>query len=313
MEKQLLSPPADLPRVEKQFRRGQIILEPTRENSFFHILIAGEADVCYQSENGEVLSMYTYRAADFFGEDRTAVRPAAAAAGAGPQRLPGAAAAPGRPAGMAHRDFAFTRAVLKRLCEKLLEGSQARARLTLLPIRERYLLAVRRHRDMGDLDRLTKAQLCEELGVPLRSLNRVAAGLPRPCGIPGQALLRPAAAGGRRPARAGGRRLRGRGRPVTRGLFQPRRRKSALFRPGHCRGRPPAGPFFFPALATVKFFEKRVAKPAGRAYTVRCPKGLLTRIQRRENKWTLLVEVQAFAMILTYAARRRRPLASALF
>ena len=176
MEKQLLSPPADLPRVEKQFRRGQIILEPTRENSFFHILIAGEADVCYQSENGEVLSMYTYRAADFFGEiellsDRRQPLLVRARSDCRVLLLHRDALLE-----WLHRDFAFTRAVLKRLCEKLLEGSQARARLTLLPIRERYLLAVRRHRDMGDLDRLTKAQLCEELGVPLRSLNRVAAG-----------------------------------------------------------------------------------------------------------------------------------------
>lgn len=128
MEKQLLSPPADLPRVEKQFRRGQIILEPTRENSFFHILIAGEADVCYQSENGEVLSMYTYRAADFFGEIELLSDRAAAAAGAGPQRLPGAAAAPGRPAGMAASGFRFHPRRAQAAVRKAAGGAHRRGR-----------------------------------------------------------------------------------------------------------------------------------------------------------------------------------------
>ena len=172
---QPLQIPPDIRCTEKTFRRGEVMLDPCAENQFLYLLTSGEATVYYQTENGEILAIYAYHPVDFFGELELL----------SDRKLPTLVRArTDCRVTLVHRDevlrwlkqdFSFTQLVLRRLCEKVVEGSNERMRLSLLTIRQRYLLAIRRHEEAGDLTKLTKAKLCEEVGAPLRSLNRVIA------------------------------------------------------------------------------------------------------------------------------------------
>ena len=172
---QTLQIPPGIRFTEKSYRRGEVMLDPCVENQFLYLLTSGEATVYYQAENGEILAIYAYHPVDFFGELELLSN----------RKLPTLVRArTDCRVTLVHRDevlrwlkqdFSFTQLVLRRLCEKVVEGSDERMRLSLLTIRQRYLLAIRRHQEAGDLATLTKTQLCEEVGAPVRSLNRVIA------------------------------------------------------------------------------------------------------------------------------------------
>ena len=61
------------------------------------------------------------------------------------------------------------------MSEKLLDNSDRMTRLSLLTMRERYLLSIYNHLNACDLASLTKARIAEEICAPIRSLNRLVA------------------------------------------------------------------------------------------------------------------------------------------
>ena len=72
-------------------------------------------------------------------------------------------------------DPGFSFFLLKRMSEKLLDNSDRMTRLSLLTMRERYLLSIYNHHHACDLDSLSKARIAEEICAPIRSLNRLVA------------------------------------------------------------------------------------------------------------------------------------------
>lgn len=46
-------------------------------------------------------------------------------------------------------------------------------KLSLMNIKERYFCSIDRHLKVGNLEKLTKSQLCDEVKIPLRSINRI--------------------------------------------------------------------------------------------------------------------------------------------
>lgn len=165
----------ELPGQELHFSKGEHILSDLEENHFFFLLLEGAADVMYFGPDGESMRIYRYLPVDFFGEiemltDHRQPMPVIAAQDCRVLRIP-------------HRDVltrmerdpALSRHMMERMCEKLLFSVTGRTQTRYLTQRQRYLLAMESYRREGGLDTLTKEALCQELSVPLRSLNRIVA------------------------------------------------------------------------------------------------------------------------------------------
>ena len=167
--------PAGVHYVEKNYQNGDYIIEPTEENHFLYILVAGRAGVYNECADGESVLLYEYRAVDFFGEFEifTDIRT--------PMTVK---AKSDCSVYMVERsevlkwlqlDFEFTLFFLNRICMKTLDLSYEHIRVSKLSIRERYVYSIKSHFDRGDLPQLTKERLVEEVKTPIRSLNRIIA------------------------------------------------------------------------------------------------------------------------------------------
>lgn len=167
--------PPPVPYRELVFPAGSSILSGLEESDSLFLLTAGTADVLYWGLDGESMRIYRYTAPDLFGEvelltGRRQPLPIEAAEDCTVLRV-----AREEALRWLEMDFSFCRSLLERLCEKLYDNMYCRTEQRYLTQRQRYLLAIQRHDRAGTLHALTKASLCQELGVPLRSLNRVIA------------------------------------------------------------------------------------------------------------------------------------------
>lgn len=157
------------------YPRGSYILSDLEENNNFFILTEGVADVMYFGSDGESMRICRYLPVDFFGEIEMLTEHR--------QPMPVIAVQDCRVLRLPHRevlrwmeqDFDFCRHILSRMCEKLLRGMTGRTQMRYLTQRQRYLLAMESHAKAGELPSLTKEALCQELSIPLRSLNRIIA------------------------------------------------------------------------------------------------------------------------------------------
>ncbi|MCI8473796.1 MAG: cyclic nucleotide-binding domain-containing protein [Oscillospiraceae bacterium] len=167
--------PKDIPSQALFYPKGSHILSDLEENHHFFILLEGMADVMYLGPGGEDMRVYRYLPVDFFGEVEMLTDHR--------QPLPVIAAADCRILRLSHRDvlawmerdFTLSRHVMGRMCQKLLDGMTGKAQMRYLTQAQRYLLAMEAHARAGELPLLTKESLCQELCVPLRSLNRIIA------------------------------------------------------------------------------------------------------------------------------------------
>ena len=160
---------------EESFPAGSDILSGLDSNDSLFLLTAGVADVIYWGLDGESMRIYRYRAPDLFGEvelltGRSQPLPVVAAEDCTVLRIQR-----GEALRWMERDFSFCRGLMERLCEKLYDNMYCRTEQRYLTQRQRYLLAIKRHARQGTLSAVTKASLCQELAIPLRSLNRVVA------------------------------------------------------------------------------------------------------------------------------------------
>ncbi len=167
--------PQDISAQELHFSKGQHILSDLEENRYFFILLEGAADVMYYGPDGETMRIYHYLPVDFFGEiemltDHRQPMPVIAARDSRVLRIPHREVL-----SWMERDFQLSRHILERMCEKLLFSVTGRTQTRYLTQRQRYLLAMESYWKDGTLDTLTKEALCQELSVPLRSLNRIVA------------------------------------------------------------------------------------------------------------------------------------------
>ncbi len=165
----------DIGTDKRLFKKGESILTGEEKNSSIFVLSKGAADVMYYGPDGDVMRIYRYEAPDFFGElelfgDSAIPMPVVAASDCLVTVVPHE-----RALAALEKDFDACLFVMKRLSEKLLNGMAGRIQLNRLTGRRRHLLAMDAHRARGELHTLCKADLCEELGMPLRSLNRIIA------------------------------------------------------------------------------------------------------------------------------------------
>jgi len=69
-------------------------------------------------------------------------------------------------------DFEFTKFLIEQLAEKTIASSQKLASLSLLSVNDKVLYCIYSHYIKGDLESLNKKMVCDEMFIPLRSLNR---------------------------------------------------------------------------------------------------------------------------------------------
>lgn len=167
--------PRDLPAQELRFSKGEHILSDLEENRYFFLLLEGAADVMYFGSEGEAMRIYRYLPVDFFGEiemltDHRQPLPVIAAQDCRVLRVPHRDVL-----AWLERDSAAARRMMERMCEKLLFSVTGRTQARYLTQRQRYLLAMEAYKKEGGLEELTKEALCQELSIPLRSLNRIVA------------------------------------------------------------------------------------------------------------------------------------------
>jgi len=167
--------PDEIAHTERSFRRGESILSDLEENDSLYLLQSGAADVVFRNIDGENLRIYRYEAPDFFGEVEllTDYR----------QPLPIIAVEDCRVSVISaeetmkwlRTDFSFCLHVMRRLCEKMYDDMYSRTDQRFLTQKQRLLKAYQVYAGRNELETLTKQTLCEELGIPLRSLNRIIA------------------------------------------------------------------------------------------------------------------------------------------
>ena len=161
--------------VEKNYQNGDYIIEPTEENHFLYILVAGKAGVYNECADGEAVLLYEYRAVDFFGEFEilTEVRTPMTVIAKSDCKV--YIVEKNEVLKWLRMDFEFTLFFLNRICMKTLDLSYEHIRVAKLSIRERYIYSIKAHSDKGDLPQLTKERLVEEIKAPIRSMNRIIA------------------------------------------------------------------------------------------------------------------------------------------
>ena len=167
--------PNDIFYIKKKYKSGEFIFSGQEENPNFYLLISGEAEVIYPEPGGEFLKIDHFKAPDFFGEIELLTNnriPLPIVSSGGCETLIFSHAEAIR---WMKKDFSFCRYVMERLAQKLYTCTYNRAEIHFLPIRQRLLLIYSRYKAEGRLNELTKQDLCAELGVPIRSLNRVIA------------------------------------------------------------------------------------------------------------------------------------------
>lgn len=160
---------------ERTFRRGEAILSDLEESDSLYILRSGAADVVFRNIDGENLRIYRYEAPDFFGEVELLTgyhqpMPVVAVDDCRVDVVPAVAAMK-----WLKEDFPFCLHMMRRLCEKMYDDMYSRTDQRFLTQKQRLLKAYERYAAKNELQTLTKQTLSEELGIPMRSLNRVIA------------------------------------------------------------------------------------------------------------------------------------------
>lgn len=159
--------------IEKRYPKNSTIINPIEDNNYLYILVDGTATVFYEGRNGEILHIYEYNAIDFFGElEILSNRKEPLHIKAKTDCLVKIISKENVLRWM-KEDFDFNLYLIKGICEKLLIDSDKMVKLSLMNIKERYFCSIERHLKIGNLEKLTKSQLCDEVKVPLRSINRI--------------------------------------------------------------------------------------------------------------------------------------------
>lgn len=175
MEKFFEHLPPGISHIEKRYEKGRTILGPAEKGGHLYILKRGTASVYNLGLEGEELKIFDYRPGEYFGEVELLCG----------RRYPLLVKAKTACTVWLVRgeDFLhwlrespeFSLFIMKSLCEKLLYNSDRLTRISLLSMRERFLLSIYTYEQSGRLPCLSKTQLAEDICAPIRSLNRLIA------------------------------------------------------------------------------------------------------------------------------------------
>ncbi len=161
--------------TERTFRHGEYILSDLEESDSLYILRSGAADVVFRNIDGENLRIYRYEALDFFGEVEllTDCHQPLPVVAVGDCRVVIVSATEAMK--WLKADFPFCLHMMRRLCEKMYDDMYGRTDQRFLTQKQRLMKAYERHAMKNELQTLTKQALSEEIGAPMRSLNRIIA------------------------------------------------------------------------------------------------------------------------------------------
>ncbi len=159
----------------KKYQKDNSILQADEENEYLYILTSGSAEVYRQSYLGALLSLYVNDTYSFFGEleiFNKEIKTHSVIARTSCEVI------------TIHKkivydwmkaDFDVSLYIIEQLSAKLIQISNKASKLSLLTIKERILTSIYSHYKIGDLDKLTKQKLSNEVCAPIRSVNRAIA------------------------------------------------------------------------------------------------------------------------------------------
>lgn len=158
--------------VEKNYKKGTTILFPGEKNTTLYLLTKGTIDIYKQAYNGTIIAIRSYDAYTYFGEMEIfneAYRTVNVVAKTNCQVL---LIEKEKVLEWIHLDPDLAIHFIEELTIRLANTSEIRLKLSLLTIKERILYTLYSHYQIGDLDQVTKKQLCAEVSAPVRSINR---------------------------------------------------------------------------------------------------------------------------------------------
>lgn len=158
--------------ITSTYQKGSHILFFGEENDYLYFLTKGKASVYIQNQEGVMMMVNTYRATSLFGEyevfnPQMTTQSLIANTHCDITRI--------------HKkhlyqwmkvDFDLTIHIIENFAKDIVYSHQTTSRLAFLTIKERLIISIYSHYQVGDLDTLTKEILQQEVYTPLRSLNR---------------------------------------------------------------------------------------------------------------------------------------------
>lgn len=161
--------------VRKSYKAGSPIIMAELENSHVYFLIEGSAEAAVLHCTGAIASVYLYEPGGIFGEIEpfyegvkpvtiTALTPCVVDILYKEDFIQ-----------WLKEDFEVTKALISLIALKLVRSSERIEEMTFFSVRERVLRCVAVYHHKNILNRLTKGQLANETGAPVRSINRAIA------------------------------------------------------------------------------------------------------------------------------------------
>jgi len=158
--------------IKKNYKQGETILHPDEENDQLYILTSGTIDIFKQAYNGTVIAIRSYSAYTYFGEMELFNRDYRTVNVAAKTNCSVLLLEKEKVLQWIHLDPDLAIHFIEELTTRLANTSNIRLKLSLLTIKERLLYSLYTHHQIGDMDQLSKKQLCDEVSAPIRSLNR---------------------------------------------------------------------------------------------------------------------------------------------
>ncbi|BES65042.1 Crp/Fnr family transcriptional regulator [Gottschalkiaceae bacterium SANA] len=154
------------------YEEGSHILFSGEKNDHLYFLTKGQASVYMQNQEGVMMNVNTYYASSIFGEYEVF----------NPQETSQSVIAntdcqiirlhKKHLHQWMQADFDLTMYILENFAKDVVHSHQTTSQLAFLTIKERLIVSIYSHDQVGDLDTLTKEIVQQEVYAPIRSLNR---------------------------------------------------------------------------------------------------------------------------------------------
>jgi len=159
----------------RTYPKGSSILQPDEHNSSLFFLLEGTAEVFIYTLNGMFLSLYRYEKDGCFGEVELFCESRTTMGVSAVDNCKVVRISRRGVEAWIKVDHRFCGFLLRQMASKIAENSDNYIRSASMDLKSRVLYCLYRHKRSGTLDALTKEQLMNEVGTPIRSLNRILA------------------------------------------------------------------------------------------------------------------------------------------
>lgn len=158
--------------AKKEYNNGAIIIDSNVEHNCFYIIISGSVEIYKQGYNGNVITIREFGSYSYFGEMEIFNKEyqpltVKAITDCTIYRLDG-----NKLREWILKEPELGILLIEELAKRLSETSKMRFKLSLMTIKERLLHSLYCHYKLGDINKVSKKMLCNEISAPIRSLNR---------------------------------------------------------------------------------------------------------------------------------------------